>query len=142
MRVLDELDRSAKVNSAAMPRSRTKTLLERLRHAALREPADLIRLHETVLFLRAFPQSPRVARLTDRDSLFFRDRMRGVDPAPFDDPEVSGIAGTAVSTNFSYEFATSLMARHRPLDLDRLGEFDASRGPPRQRAGTLDSARL
>ncbi len=45
--------------------------------------------------------------------------MRGVDPAPFDDPEVSGIAGTAVSTNFSHEFATSLMARHaRSISID------------------------
>ncbi len=64
MRVLDELE-GCKGQFGRDAASRTKTLLERLRHAVLREPADLIRLHETVLFLRAFPQSPRVARLTD-----------------------------------------------------------------------------
>jgi hypothetical protein len=30
----------------------------------------------------------------------------------FADPDISGIAGTAVSTNFSYEFARSLLLRH------------------------------
>jgi hypothetical protein len=98
---------------------RTSALLTRLLRARLREPADLIRLHETALFLRTFPQSPRVARLADEILLSFADRMRGIDPAPFDDPEVSGIAGTAVSTNFSYEFARSLVSRHaRSITID------------------------
>jgi len=98
---------------------RTKALLERLLPAKLREPADLIRLHETALFLRAFPQSPRVAHLADELLLSFAQRMRGVDPVPFDDPSVSGIAGTAVSTNFSYEFARNLAGRHpRSIAID------------------------
>lgn len=39
--------------------------------------------------------------------------MSGVDQVPFEDPEISGIAGTSVSTNFSYEIALSLSSRHR-----------------------------
>jgi hypothetical protein len=118
MRVLDELE-ECKGQFGRDAARRTTALLERLRHATLREPADLIRLHETALFLRAFPPSPRVARLTDKILLSFADRTRGVDPAPFDDPEVSGIAGTVVSTNFSYEFATSLTSRHpRSITID------------------------
>ena len=35
-----------------------------------------------------------------------------MDPEPFEVPEVSGIAGSALSTNFSHEFASSLVARH------------------------------
>jgi len=98
---------------------RTKALLERLLPAKLREPADLVRLHETALFLRAFPHSAGVARLADEILFSFSQRMRGVDPVPFDDPSVSGIAGTAVSTNFSYEFARSLAARHgRSIAID------------------------
>jgi hypothetical protein len=98
---------------------KTSALLERLLRARLREPADLIRLHEIVLFLRAFPQSPRMARLADEILGSFADRMRGVDPVLFDDPKASGIAGTAVSTNFSYEFAKSLTARHaRSITID------------------------
>jgi hypothetical protein len=111
MRALEELT-ECKGQFGRVAARRTRALLERLVRTRLRQPADLIRLHETVLFLRAFPQSPGVARLTDEILLSFPIRMRGIDPAPFDDPSVSGIAGTAVSTNFSYEFARSLAARH------------------------------
>src|SRR5271154_2978134 len=75
--------------------NRTKTLLEQLSQTKVPEATDLLRLHETVLFLRAFPQSPRVARLADEILDSFAQRTCGVDPAPFDDPSVSGIAGTA-----------------------------------------------
>ncbi len=91
---------------------RAERILERLEATRLREPADLIRLHETALFLRAYPHTPRVAELADRILFHFAERMRGADRDLFDDPEVSGIAGTAVSTNFSHEFAASLARRH------------------------------
>jgi hypothetical protein len=91
---------------------RTSALLEQLTPAKLSEPSDFIRLHETALFLRAFPQTRRVADLADALLSSFAVRLRGVDPAAFGDPEVSGMAGTSVSTNFSYEFAQSLAARH------------------------------
>jgi hypothetical protein len=111
MRVLDQLIRC----KGAFGRdavSRTEALLERLAHTRLRTSADLIRLHETALFLRAYPQNPRVARLAERILSSFAERMGGIDPQPFDDPEISGIAGTAVSTNYSYEFARGLCRRH------------------------------
>jgi hypothetical protein len=91
---------------------RTVALLERAGKAHWRDPAELIRLHETVLFLRAYPQSPRVLRLADRILFSFSDRLRGLAPEPFEDPEISGIAGTGLSTNFSYEIVRSLAARH------------------------------
>lgn len=72
----------------------------------------LIELHETTLFRRAFPSSAREARDADRVLFSFAGRLRGVDPEPLDDPKVSGIAGTSVSSNFSYEFARSLVDRH------------------------------
>jgi hypothetical protein len=93
--------------------ARAARLLERLRRARLRDPSDLIRLHETVLYMRAFPQSSRVLRLTDEILFSFGERLRGVDPRPFEDPEISGIAATGLSTNFSYDVARSLVARHR-----------------------------
>jgi hypothetical protein len=93
--------------------SRASTLLESLKRARLRDSQDLIRLHETALFLRAYPQSPRVVRLADEILFSFGERLRGSDQGPFEDPEISGIAGTAVSTNFSYEIARSLVARYR-----------------------------
>lgn len=90
----------------------TEALLERLRGTRFPDAEDLIRLHETVLFLRAYPQSARVARLADGILFSFGERMAGVDLDVFDDPEISGIAGTAVSTAFSREFAHSLATRH------------------------------
>src|SRR5215471_2108065 len=92
---------------------RTAALLERLKKARLRDPQDLIRLHETSLFLRAYPQSPRIVRLADEILFSFGERLQGIDPDPFEAPEISGIAGTAVSTNFSYEIARSLSSRYR-----------------------------
>jgi len=86
--------------------------MARLARKRLRKPQDLIALHESALFLRAFPPSASVARIADRILFSFGDRMKGVDPDPFDDPAVSGIAGTAVSSNFSYEFARSLARRY------------------------------
>ena len=91
--------------------ARTAALLEALKKARFREPADLIRLHETALFLRAYPQSSQVMRLADEILFSFAERLPA-DHDAFADPDISGIAGTIVSTNFSYEFARSLMARH------------------------------
>jgi hypothetical protein len=97
----------------------TTALLADLKRMRFRKPADLIQLHETVLFVRAYPQSPRVLRLADEVLFSFAERLRGVDQAPFEDPEISGIAGTSVSTNFSYEIARSLESRHgRSIAID------------------------
>lgn len=109
-----------------------ESLLRRLRHARIRAPEELIRLHEVVLYLRAFPQSRGILDLADEILFGFAERLHGVDRDPFEDPEISGIAGSGLSTNFSYEFARSLVARHRGsvrIDWenyehsDRLGPF-------------------
>jgi hypothetical protein len=91
---------------------RTAKLLEQLATANLSTPEDLIVLHETLLYLCAYPQNARVLRLSRSILRSFQQRLRGFDEAAFADPEVSGMAGTAVSTNFSYEFARSLASRH------------------------------
>ncbi len=111
MRALDNLAK-CKGQFDVASTLRAEQLLERLARTRLRESADLIHLHEIALFLRAYPQTPRVAELADRILFSFGDRLRGMDLAVFDDPEISGIAGTAVSTNFSREFALSLEQRH------------------------------
>src|ERR1039457_3453427 len=58
----------------------------------------LIRLHETVLFLRAYPASRKAARLADAILFSFGKRVAGLQAAgadleAFEAPEVSGIAG-------------------------------------------------
>ena len=106
--------------------------LERLLGAAagrkFRDAASLIRLHETALFLRAYPRNPEVARLAD--AILFSFAGRVTELAAFEEPEISGIAGTSLSAVFSYEVARRLAARHpRNLEIawdrydgiDRLG---------------------
>jgi hypothetical protein len=102
-------------------------LLERVTRARFRDPVELIRLHETLLFLRAYPRTPRVARIADEMLAGFAERVKGVDGAAFEDPEVSGIAGTVVGGVFSYEVARSLHARHGAdveIAWDRYDEID------------------
>jgi hypothetical protein len=111
-RFLDQLAKM-KVQFGPAAAERTAMLLEKLQRARLREPSDLIRLHEVVLFLRAYPQSPQVMQIADEILFSFADRLPA-DHDAFADPDISGIAGTVVSTNFSYEFARSLATRHAP----------------------------
>ena len=93
--------------------------LERLLAAAarrrFRDAASLIRLHETALFLRAYPRTPEVARLADAILFSFAGRVTELEA--FEAPEISGIAGTSLSAVFSYEVARRLAARH-PRDLE------------------------
>jgi hypothetical protein len=111
MRVLDELA-VTKGRFGRAAAARTRALLEKARSMRFREPADLIRLHETALFLRAYPKSPAVMRLADQILFSFQDRLARVDRDRFEDPEISGIAGTGLSTNFSYEIAKSAVERY------------------------------
>jgi hypothetical protein len=111
MRALDELA-AMKGQFGRAAAARAANLLDKLGSTTFRDPADLIRLHEIVLFLRAYPQSPRVLRLTDEILLSFSDRLPRSDHDAFEDPEISGIAGTGLSTNFSYEIAKGLAQRY------------------------------
>jgi len=81
---------------------------------------SLIRLHERLLFLRAYPRNAEVLRLAD--SLLFSFARRTAecpDLEPFEDPTVSGIAGTSLSAVFSFEVARRLHARYpRQIQID------------------------
>src|SRR5579883_3328794 len=105
--LLDRLD-EWKSRFGVEDTARLERLLEAVARRRYREPADLIRLHETLLFLRAYPRSRRVARLTD--SILFS--FAGNDDDAFAAPEVSGIAGTSINAVFSYEVACRLAALH------------------------------
>jgi hypothetical protein len=94
---------------------RTAALLKRIRRARFGTAAELIHLHETLLFLRAYPQSAEVVRLCDAILFEYGRRLRPLAPedlAEFEYSEISGIAGTGLTTNFSYAFTKSLAERH------------------------------
>jgi hypothetical protein len=88
------------------------TLLKRVEQTRFRDPQELIHIHETVLFMRAYPQSAQVLRHADRILFSFGERVRGLPREDFEYSDVSGIAGTGLTTNFSYPFAKSLAERH------------------------------
>jgi hypothetical protein len=92
-------------------------LLEQTARRRYGNAGDLIRLHETLLFLRAYPRTPQVARLADRILASFADRVAELaaadaDLSPFEEPEVSGIAGTTLSAIFGYDVARQLARLH------------------------------
>jgi len=91
-------------------------LLNRLDAARFRDPAALIRFHETLLFLRAFPQGPMVIRTTKRILNKFHIKVQalhesGADMDGFEPLEVSGIAGTQMEDTLSFDVARWLVKR-------------------------------
>jgi hypothetical protein len=77
---------------------------------------SLIRLHETLLFRRAYPGDRAALSRTEGLLLRFGRRVSafaksGGDLAPFDRPEVSGIAGTSITTDYSFDVVRWLAAR-------------------------------
>jgi hypothetical protein len=91
-------------------------LLRGVDRARLRDAASLIRFHETLLFLRAFPQGPEVVRVTEEILDRFLERVEklrnaGADMDQFDTFEYSGIAGTAMEDTLSFDVASWLAGR-------------------------------
>jgi hypothetical protein len=96
--------------------SQVEKILDRLANVRFRNAEALIRFHDALLFLRAFPQSVGVIRSAERLLAGIcheveRLRQDGVDLEPFEPENVSGIAGTTIEQNFTYEVASWLFAR-------------------------------
>jgi hypothetical protein len=115
---------------------RTARLLESFEGRALADAADLIRLHEALLFLRAYPQDRATFAAAERLLSRFGDRVERIaaserDLEPFDRPDVSGIAGTAISTDYSFDVVRWLanrFPRRVRLDWERQQDPDRLRG--------------
>jgi hypothetical protein len=120
-RLLDHLD-EAKRPSGTTPPSRLRKLLDQFRRLHFKDAAQLIRFHEILLFMRAYPQSPALLKQTEGLLASFKrrvDKMReeGADLTPFTDPEVSGITGTSFSTTYGYDICRHL-AHHHPSQVE------------------------
>ncbi len=112
--LLDRLDRARHRRPGA---GETLRLLRRASAITFRDTARLIRFHELLLFLRAYPHSPSVLRLAERLLASFEKRVAGLAEAgadldPFDALEVAGVAGTTIGTDFSFDLARWLARRH------------------------------
>ncbi|HVG22214.1 MAG TPA: hypothetical protein VNI02_24470 [Blastocatellia bacterium] len=121
--LLSELEK-AKSRFAVGEGGRTKKLLALLGRRRFSDADSLIRFHESLLFLRAFPQTPDVYRITEELLSSFAGRVElvrlsGEDLIAFDYIESSGVAGTTISGTFSYDIARWLAHRYpSKVDVD------------------------
>jgi len=88
------------------------------------DAASLIQQHERLLFLRAYPPNARTLKQVETQ---LKKIERGVkalrkadaDLSPLDDPEVSGLTGTSVTSNFSYALVRWLARKYpRQVSID------------------------
>ena len=114
--LLDQLDK-AKTNFDARQQNVLTRLLSRLRTRRLTDPVELLRYHEALLFLRAYPQSATVLNVVEAELAAFSSRVERLrqeetDLSPIEVPEASGIAGTSVTDTFSYYIVRWLSENH------------------------------
>jgi len=112
-RLLDRLDESKQDFSAA-GRARIATMLRRLSQSRIDDLEALVRYHEALLFLRAYPQDAKLLKLAETELRSFAERVEkladsGTDLLSLEHPEISGIAGTGVSDTFGYHIARWLV---------------------------------
>ena len=110
--------------------------LKQLADAKINDAALLGDLHETLMFLRAYPQNASIVRATEAQLENFAGRVellanREHDLSSLEHPEMSGIAGLPLIDTFSYDIAWWLFKRHSASvdlywewfeDENRLGE--------------------
>jgi len=104
--LIDQLD-ELKTQFTADSAHRIQRSLAELSRKVFNDIGSLLRYHEILLFLRAYPHNPSIARAAERELRGFANRIaalreRGVDLTPLQHPEVSGIAGTSVIDTFSF----------------------------------------
>jgi hypothetical protein len=114
-RLLFELETS-RYSFGRSQAARVAKLLRRLETARFPDPPSLIRFHEILMFLRAFPHSPSVLRKTETLLNNFWKRVDTLrqsvaDMDAFEPIEVSGIAGTQMEDTLSFDLADWLTRR-------------------------------
>jgi len=100
----------------------TRRLLDLLRTQDFTDAKSLLRFHECLLFLRAFPQSaalvPRLERILDRFHLRIeRIQKKGADMEIFDDFDTSGVTGTTMQDTLPFE-AVRWLVRTMPRNIE------------------------
>ncbi len=115
-RKLDHLDQCKHLYGSGCA-AKVERLLQSFRNVHFPDAESLVRFHDTVLFLRAFPQSACVSKLADsllggigREVQRLRDF--GADLSLFDDEEFSGVANTVIRDTPTYDVARWMSARY------------------------------
>jgi len=97
-------------------------LLKRLGQSRFPDAASLLRFHEAVLFLRAFPHNRAVLLETERILATFPELVRelnarGEDMSAFEDFDGAGVAGTVMQDTLSFDI-TRWLVRRLPRDAE------------------------
>ena len=122
-RLIEQLD-EAKRQFAPRAANQTVQLLRRLAKLTIDDPQTLIRFHEILLFITAYPQSAPAREQAQSILNRFSERVTSlrdadVDLSPLETPEVSGMAGTVVSDTFTYPIVSWLVREQpRRVELD------------------------
>jgi hypothetical protein len=114
--MLDQLD-ELKTQFGPKQGRKILTLLKRLSRREFRDTDALLRYHELLMFVRAYPHNAAVMRAAEKELNSFAERVawlreQDVDLSPLEHPEVSGVAGTPVTDTFSFYIVRSLMQRY------------------------------
>ena len=115
-RLLDQLD---ELKNQFTPESapRLERFLDQISRRRLNDTDSLIRYHEILLFLCAYPQDAARVRACEKELRTFAERVarlekRDVDISPLQHPEVSGITATSLIDTFSFYIVRWLLQRH------------------------------
>lgn len=114
--LLDQLD-ELKRPGGARQRARLASVLRQTARRRFTEAEPLVRFHEILLYLRAYPQSASLLADTEKILKSFAARVErlgaaGIDLTPFEQPDVSGIAGTGFTAVFGYDITRHLARAH------------------------------
>jgi len=114
--ILDRLD-EAKRHFGALQHLTVERLLAKLSDQTFKDAESLVRYHELLLFVRAYPHSAAVLRQAEKELKSFGrrvDLLRGmeVDLSQLETPEMSGIANTSVTDTFSYNIVRWLVKKY------------------------------
>jgi len=102
--------------------AKTQKLLDHLSRREFPDTKSLLRFHEALLFLRAFPHSKSLVTTVEKILNTFHRRIEklrqeGADMSVFDDFDTSGVAGTTMQDTLSFE-AARWMARRIPHNVE------------------------
>ncbi|HMJ47461.1 MAG TPA: hypothetical protein VK498_09030, partial [Ferruginibacter sp.] len=132
--MLEKLE-SLKKSFGVEEQSRLKKLLVQLSRHHFNDAASLIQLHESLVFMLAYPRNKIILAQVKKILHSYPGRIEylrkaNADLSPFDAPEISGIAGTSVTIMAGYKFAQWLSKRHtKDAEIDWDGyEEDAAIG--------------
>jgi len=114
--LLDRLD-DARRSFGAGSQKATEYLLTLLAQNEIREAESIVRFHELLLFICAYPQSARARQMAQSLLKSIPKRIEALRDAEIDldsleHPEISGISGLSVTDTFGFFIVRLLLQRH------------------------------